>query len=116
MEQCRYGAVALLLAGGSILLLRLFLWEKLLLPCVAGIALAAFFAAFFAFAFLMAFCKSGIIAIVHVVKIAPAKKISGAGINNVVIVSALPISGKGILRAWLIALPIIGPISIGIST
>ena len=47
MEQCRYGAAALLLAGGIILLLRLFLLEKLLLPCVAGIALAAFFAAFF---------------------------------------------------------------------
>ena len=47
--------------------------------------------------------------------IAAARNISGAGINSVVIVSAPP-PGKGIPIPLLIALPIEGPASIGIST
>ena len=46
---------------------------------------------------------------------AAARKISGAGMKSVVMVSAPP-SLRGMFLAELIAFPIIGPISMGIST
>ena len=47
---------------------------------------------------------------------AAAIKISGAGMNAVVIVSAEEESGNGIFIALFIALPTIGPTSIGTRT
>ena len=59
--------------------------------------------------------KRGINAKITRDKIAAARKISGAGIKSVVIVSAPP-SVNGMFFAEFIAFPIIGPKSIGMRT
>ena len=59
--------------------------------------------------------RNGITASISRVISEPARKISGAGIYAVVIASAL-VESMGMLRAELIALPIMGPTIMGIRT